>query len=311
MQHILRDMLIWMLTFFGISAAVLFLVRWGVHRFRRRRAERLRLLEVRLRESSDGLGLPISWTVSTRANATPVDRFIGAFGWILALAFASAGMALTVLAGDGKNWTMLAIGGGISFWILVLFSIWLYCRRASSVPAKARHLAEAIRWWAIRIAAGIDRKQALEQSARQLQPFDPEMARCLEMAAVGGNEQHVVQPAFYPFGSGVAERLVDVVSGKVPDVVAALRDLADRIDASYQNQLLIRAKRIEGWLKYPVVLCLVPAINVVAFGPAITDLIHSVGIVKGPAVPAAQPGVQPVKQAEVQAIPESPAKPTE
>lgn len=307
MQHILRDMLIWMLTFFGISATVLFLVRIGVSRFRRRRAERLRLLDVRLREGSDGLGLPVSWSVSTRANATPADRFIGAFGWILALAFASAGMALTVLAGDGKNWTMLAIGGGISFWILVLFSAWLYCRRSAAVPPKSRHLAEALRWWAIRIAAGIELHQALEQSARQLQPFDPELARCLEMASVSGTDQHVVQPAFYPFGSGVAERLVEIVTGKVTDVVAALRNLADRIDASYQDQLLIRAKRIERWLKYPVVLCLVPAINLVAFGPAITDLIRGVGIVKAPAIPAARDGDQPADQTS----PESPEKPIE
>lgn len=296
MQHILRDMLIWLVAFFGISAAVLCSVRWGLLRIRRQRAERLRLLESRGRETPDGLGLPLIWIASTRSNATSGDRVVATVGWILGFACVAAGAAWTGLGKDGRNGAGLVVGSGIGLSILIVFSTWLYCRRAASMPPQTRRLAEALRWWAIRLAAGVDRRQALEQTARQLQRFDPDMAHCLEAAAVSGPDRDMMQRAFYPCGTGVAERLADILSGKVPDLLTALRGLADQLDAYYQNQLLIRVKLVDGWLKYPIALCLVPAVNLLAFGPAISDLIDNFGIFKTPAAPVVRPAGQPVEQ---------------
>jgi hypothetical protein len=296
MQHILQDMLIWLVTFFGISAAVLFIVRWGLLRFRKQRAERLRLLESRCRETPDGLGLPLIWIASTRSQASSGDRWVAAIGWILGLGFLCAGVAWTVLDQGGPKGAGLAVGGGIGAAILIIFSAWLYCRRASSMPAQTRRLAEVLRWWAIRIAAGVERRLALEQAARQLQRFDPDLARTLEAAALSGTERDLIQRAFYPCGTGVSERLADVVVGKVPDVVTALRSLADQLDLYYQNQLLIRVKNVDGWLKYPIVLCLVPALNLLAFGPAVADLIENFGGIKFQVAPEVRRAVPAVEQ---------------
>jgi len=291
MQQILRDMLIWLVCFFGIASFVLFVVRWALHRARKQRAERLRLLETRFRESPDALGLPLVWMNAPSSAKTGGDQLVSAVRWILALGFLAAGIATSAMAKPGGNWNNAVFGaiiGSVSFLIL---SLWLYCRRVISMPEKTRRLAAAIRCWTIRLANGVDRRMALEQSARQLQRFDPELARCLEAAAVaahaGGHD--LIQRAFYPCGTSVSERLADILSGKVPDSLSALRSLADQLDVYYQNQILIRVKRVDGWLKYPIVLFLLPAVNLLVFGPALADLINNFGILKFPVVPAARP----------------------
>lgn len=299
MQQILRDMLIWLLCFFGISAALLFLVRWSVQRFRRQRAERLRLLETRFRESSDGLGLPLIWVTASTSSRTTGDAIVSLIRWLLSLGLLAAGIAWSVQAPGGWDWIGVVLGASSASIIFGMLSLWLYCRRVSSMPAKIRHLAAAIRWWTIRLANGMDRRTGLEHSAKQLQRFDPELARCLEIAAVSASssDRDAIQRAFYPCGTGVAERLADILSGKIPDSLTALRTLADQLDRFYQNQLLVRVKSIDGWLKYPIVLCLLPAINLLMFGPAVANLIDNFGVLKIPATPAV-PG-QPLEPQKV------------
>lgn len=299
MQQILRDMLIWLITFFGISAAVLFLLRWSMIRVRARRAERLRTLESRLSVSTDGLGLPIVWINSTSYDLTAADRAISALRWLVCLGLLSAGIAWSAQGNAGWNWNGVLAGAATGFVVFVTLSLWLYCRQVTFMPAKSRRLATAIRCWAIRLANGLDNRMALEQSARQLQRFDPELARCLESAAVATlhGDHDMVCRAFYPCGTGVSERMAEILSGKVPDPLPALRALADQLDTFYQNQSLLRVKRVDGWLKYPIILCLLPASNLLIFGPAVANLIDSFGVLKFPprqAAPLANPQENPV-----------------
>ncbi|MDB5386924.1 MAG: hypothetical protein JWM11_2570 [Planctomycetaceae bacterium] len=299
MQHILQDMLIWLVSFFGISAAVLCVVRWGMFRLRKQREERLRLLENRCREMPDRLGLPLIWVQSKRSSATSGDRLTSILGWILGLGSLIGGVTWTGLRPDGGLRLGLILGGGIGIAILLAFSLWLYCRRAASMPAQVRRLAAALRCWAIRLGAGVERRLALEQTARQLQRLDPDMARCLEAAAISVPDREAIHRALYPCGAGVSDRLTDILTGKVPDVLTALRSLADQLDEFYQNQLLIRVKRVDGWLKYPIALCLVPALNLMAFGPAISDLIDNVGILDVPVTPAVRPVAPPEERVKI------------
>ena len=149
------------------------------------------------------------------------------------------------------------------------------------MPRQSRQLALALRCWAIRISAGVECRLALEQTAKQLRRLDPEIARHLA-AGAANPDGDLLQRAFHPCGSGVAERLADIVAGRTPGVSQVLLALADQLVGYYLNQVLSRTRYIEGWLKYPLVLCLVPAVNLLLFGPAIANLLEKFGTLRLP-----------------------------
>ena len=157
-----------------------------------------------------------------------------------------------------------------------------------------RRVALALRCWAIRIDAGMECRAALEKTAKQLRRIDSELGRHLEAGTVIELDRDQLKSAFYPCGTGVAERLASITAGTVVDAPAALRELADRLEAYYLNQMVSRTRLIDGWVKFPIGLCLVPAVNLLLFGPAVTDLLEKFGTVRFPVPGPAQ--VRPIEE---------------
>lgn len=282
-------MLIWLATFFGASLALVLVVRFGLRKVRQRRVDRLKEIESRCRRVPEELGLPLTWRTAPASCDSRGYRRVQALRWIVPLGLAAAGIMWSATGKEG--WNSNGVGFGISLGCLIFVSltVWLNWRRETSMPRQGRQLALALRCWAVRISAGIDRRAALDQSARQLRRIDPEIARHLEVAAAAEDEGDQLKRAFYPCGTGLAERLAHIVAGKVADSPTELRHIANQLDDFYLTQTLARTRLIENWLKYPLALCLVPAVNLLAFSPAITDLIEKFGQFRLPDVQQVQP----------------------
>ncbi len=286
-------MLIWLATFSGVSLALMCAVRWGLNRIRKRRIEQLKAIEVRCRQTPEDLGLPLNWRTSPKTCDAVDYQWAQAFQWIIPLGVVAAGAAWSATGQNGWSWTGIVVGLGISLLVFLVMTVWMSWRRQTTIPTQTRRLALALRCWAVRMNAGIECRLALEKTAKQLRRVDPELARHLEAGAAAPAESDLLQRAFYPCGTGVAEQLANLILGKVADVPAELRELADRLEYYYLNQAVSRTRLIDGWLKYPIALCLVPAVNLIAFGPAITNLLEKFGTVR---FPAPKPGeVRPIE----------------
>ncbi len=282
-------MLIWLATFFAVSLALVFAIRLSLSRARKRRAEQLKAIEARCREVPEDLGLPLIWRTSPKIIEAADYQWVQTFQWTLPLGLLAAGVMWSATGQNGWNWNGVGFGLALAVLSFLAFTVWLGWRRQTTMPGQTRRLALALRCWAIRINAGMESRAALEKTARQLRRLDPELARHLEGGAAARPGGDLLERAFYPCGTGVADRLAEVVGGKVADAPAALRELADRLDGYYLNQLLARTRLIDGWLKYPIGLCLVPAVNLILFGPAITDLLEKFGTVRFPVPRQIQP----------------------
>ena len=294
MRDLIQDMLIWLATFFTVSLAFVCALRWSLSRMRKRRVEQLKAIEARCRETPEDLGLPLIWRVSAKTCDAADYHWVQTFQWTLPLGLLAAGVMWSATGQNGWNWYGVGYGLGISMLLFLFFTVWMSWRCQTTMPPHTRRLALALRCWAIRMNAGIDCRLALENTAKQLRRLDPELARHLEAGTVARSDGDLLQRAFYPCGTGVADRLAEIVAGKITDAPAALRTLADRLDGYYLNQVVSRTRLIDGWLKYPIGLCLVPAVNLLLFGPAITDLLEKFGTVRFPVPVPAQ--VQPLEE---------------
>lgn len=288
-------MLIWLATFFGVSLLLVLVVRFGLRKVRQRRVDRLKDIESRCRHLPDELGLPLAWRSAPAVCDSAGDRRVQGLRWMLPLAFVAAGIMWSATGKDGWNSNGIGFGISAACLIFVALTVWMNWRRETTVPRQSRQLALALRCWAVRIAAGIDSRAALDQSAKQLRRIDPEIARHLEVAAATIDEGDQLQRAFQPCGTGLAERLAGIIAGKVSDSPTELRHLANQLDSFYLTQALSRTRFIEGWLKYPLALCLVPAVNLIVFSPAITDLIGKFGKFQLPDAQQVQP-LEPIPQ---------------
>ena len=300
MRDLLRDMLIWLASFFAVSLALVIAIRWSLSRIRKRRTEQLKAIEARCRETPDDLGLPLIWRTSPKSCDANDYRWLQTLQWTLPLGLLAAGVMWSATGQNGWDWNGAGFGFAAGVVAFLIFTVWISWRCQTTLPPQSRRLALALRCWAIRLSAGIESRAALEKTARQLRHVDPELARHLEAAAAASADGDLLQRAFYPCGTGVAERLADVIAGRVADAPTALRKLADRLDGYFLNQMLARSRLIDGWMKYPIGLCLVPAVNLILFGPAITDLLEKFGTVRFPV-----PGeVQPLEAVPVHPEPE-------
>ncbi len=295
MRDLLRDMLIWLATFFAVSLALMFALRWSLSRVRKRRAEQLKAIEARCRETPEDLGLPLRWRTSPKICDAADYQWAQTLRWSLPLGILAAGIMWSATSRNGWNWNGALMGLAVSFLSFLTLTVWMHWRCQTIVPPQTRRLALALRCWAIRINSGAECHQALEKTARQLRRIDSELGHYLEAAAATPKDKDALQRAFLPCGTGVAERLAEIITGNAPDAQAALRALADRLDGYYLNQTVARTRMIDGWIKYPIGLCLVPAVNLLLFGPAITDLLEKFGTVRLPAGVPAQ--VQAVEDA--------------
>lgn len=281
MQDLIQDMLVWLATFFGVSLALICAVRWGLKRVRQRRLERLKEIEARCRVVPDELGLPLVWKTSPKSLETFDYRVGRMLQWSLPAGCLAAGAMWSMIGQDGWNWNGGACGVLAAFVSLLVLTVWMNWRRETTMPRQSRQLVLALRCWAIRISAGVECRLALEQTAKQLRRLDPEIARHLA-AGAANPDGDLLQQVFHPCGSGVAERLADIVAGRTSDEPQVLLALADQLEGYYLNQVLSRTRYIEGWLKYPLVLCLVPAVNLLLFGPAIANLLEKFGTLRLP-----------------------------
>ncbi|MDB5336745.1 MAG: hypothetical protein JWN70_2364 [Planctomycetaceae bacterium] len=302
-------MLIWLATFFAVSLVLVFAIRLSLSRVRKRRAEQLKAIETRCREVPEDLGLPLIWRTSPKTSDAADYQWVQTFQWTLPLGLLAAGVMWSATGQNGWNWNGAGFGLAVAVLSFLAFTVWLSWRRQTTIPTQTRRLALALRCWAIRMNAGIECRMALEKTAKQLRRLDPELARHLEAGAAARADGDLLQRAFYPCGTGVADRLADVIAGIVSDAPAALRELADRLDGYYLNQVLARTRLIDGWLKYPIGLCLVPAVNLMLFGPAITDLLEKFGTVRFPVPRQVQPldELHPVPEPEPAIVPDKDA----
>ena len=216
MQDLIQDMLVWLATFFGVSLALICAVRWGLKRVRQRRLERLKEIETRCRVVPDELGLPLFWKTSPKSLETFDYRVGRMLQWSLPAGCLAAGAMWSMIGQDGWNWNGGACGVLAAFVSLLVLTVWMNWRRETTMPRQSRQLALALRCWAIRISAGVECRLALEQTAKQLRRLDPEIARHLA-AGAANPDGDLLQRAFHPCGSGVAERLADIVAGRTSD----------------------------------------------------------------------------------------------
>lgn len=295
MQALIHDMLIWLATFFGVSLLLVLAIRFGLRKVRLRRVDRLKDIESRCRLVPEELGLPLTWRSAPAVCDAPGYRRVQTLRWMVPLALIAGGVMWSATGKDGWNWNGLGFAISLGCLVFVGLTVWLNWRRETTMPRHSRQLALALRCWAVRISAGVACREALDQSARQLRRIDPEIARHLELAAVAENEGDQLQRAFYPCGTGLAERLAGVLAGKVSDGPTELRHIAHQLDNFYLTQSLARTRLIENWLKYPLALCLVPALNLIVFSPAITDLIGKFGNFRLPDAQLVQP-LEPIPQ---------------
>ncbi len=282
-------MLIWLATFFTVSLLLVFGVRWGLSRIRQRRKDRLKDIETRCRQAPDELGLPLPWRISPETCDATDFRWGQALLWPLPLGIAAAGVMWSATGQQPLNWNGAGFGIATACLLFAVMLAWLTGRRETTLPRNSRQVALALRCWAIRINAGIDCRQALDQTAKQLRRIDPELARHFEAAATVPAEGNQLQQAFNPLGTGLADRLTEIVEGQAVDASSELRTLANKLDGYYLHQLLSRTRMIENWLRYPLALCLVPALNLILFSPAITDLIEKFGKLSQPNTQQVQP----------------------
>ena len=275
-------MLIWLATFFAVSLALICAARWSLNRLRKHRIEQLKEIEVRCREIPEDLGLPLLWRTSPTACDSRGYRWVQTLQWTLPMGLVAAGIMWSATASAGWDWNGTVFGTLAGLLTFLTLTVWMGWRCQTTMPPQTRRLALALRCWAIRLNAGIECRSALEQAARQLRRCDPGLSRLLEAGASVQDDGDQLQRAFYLCGTGVSSQLAEIVAGKVADPAGALSHLADRLDAYYLNQVLKRTRFIEGWLKYPLALCLVPAVNLLLFGPAIADLLEKFGTVRQP-----------------------------
>lgn len=316
MQTLIRDMLIWLATFFSVSLLLVFAVRWGLSRIRQRRKERLKDIELRCRQAPEELGIPLAWRTSPAVCEGLDFRWGQTLLWPLPLGIAAAGVMWSATGQQPLNWNGAGLGVAAACLLFALLYAWLTGRRETALPRQIRQLALALRCWAIRLEAGIECRQALDQTARQLRRIDPELARTLEAAANEAGDQP--SRAFSYCGTGLGVRLSDILAGKTGTVTNTtnvatgttapleLRSIANQLDGYYLNLLLSRTRLIENWMRYPLALCLVPALNLILFSPAITDLIDKFGKLSVPGAQQVQP-LEPIPQAPEE-IPQTPAE---
>lgn len=282
-------MLIWLATFFAVSLALICAVRWSLKRLRKRRQEQLKAIEARCGEIPQDLGLPLTWRTSPTTCDASDYRSVQLLQWTLPLGILAAGLMWSATASAGWDWNGAVFGTLAALLTFLTLTVWMSWRCQTTMPLQSRRLALALRCWAIRSNAGVECRTALEQAARQLRRFDPELSRLLEAAAGVQDQGDQLQRAFSLCGTGISAQLAEILAGKIADPCSALSRLADRLDAYYLNQVLKRTRLIESWLKYPLALCLVPAVNLLLFGPAIADLLEKFGTVRPPAPVQAQP----------------------
>ncbi len=289
-------MLIWLATFFAVSLLLVMAVRWGLRRIRQQRKDRLKEIETRCSQAPDELGLPLAWKISPDTCDAADFRWGQMMLWPLPLGIAAAGVMWSATGQQPLNWTGAGVGVATASLIFVILLAWLIGRRETTLPRSSRQLALALRCWAVRVDAGVDCRQALDQSAKQMRRIDPELARQLEAAAAVSAEGDQLQRTFDPLGTSLAKRLVEIIAGQTDNAPSELRALANKLDGFYLYQLLSRTRMVENWLRYPLALCLVPALNLILFSPAITDLIEKFGKLSQPNAPQVQP-LDPIPKA--------------
>ena len=287
-------MLIWLGTFFAVSLALVCAIRWSLSRVRKQRAEQLKAIEARCRETPEELGLPATWRTSPKTCRTSDFQWAQTFQWSLPLGAMAAGVMWSATGRNGWNWNGVVGGFACALVLFLTTAVWMAWRCQTTMPPQMRRVALALRCWAIRIDAGMECRAALEKTAKQLRRIDSELGRHLEAGTVIELDRDQLKSAFYPCGTGVAERLASITAGTVVDAPAALRELADRLEAYYLNQMVSRTRLIDGWVKFPIGLCLVPAVNLLLFGPAVTDLLEKFGTVRFPVPGPAQ--VRPIEE---------------
>lgn len=274
-KELLQEMLIWWAWFLGGSLLLLVLVRWTLRRFRAQRTERLRQLDLRFREAAGVLDFPPNWL-----NLQPGERHLGIdrlrrLRMTVPFIILGGGICGEFFERPWGNGLAILLSGFGAICVIVVISAWIGLLYQTTLPPQIRQLASVVRWWAIRVSAGIAPRRALSLSASQLKTANPEMAEKLRKASeVSSREElrHVFEFA----GDRVAATMSEFLFQTEIDALAAMRSLADQLEQSFQSQLIQRTRLIENALKYPILLCLTLALNLVVFGPIIVQLYETV-----------------------------------
>lgn len=278
MQELTRDMLVWLVSFALVSIVVIGGARFALRGLRRRAQLKLQAIEARYHSGSAGLTLPVDWMVDERT--LPVQfRPLAQLRNFVCLAILVAGGAISLLLPQGFNPLPIVISVLVSAGLFWVIGIWLQTEQTTQVPVAVRHLTWLLEWAAVRCRAGLPLPIALQEAVAQLGQQNPELTGwwkdCIQqISQPTGTDSQRLKQLLERTGPALGARLEQIMTGAVPQPAEALQQLADQLEWWHGGQVIARTRKLESWVKYPIAFCLVPALNLAVFGPAITQMVY-------------------------------------
>lgn len=277
MHELFRDMLVWLAGFSLASIALIGGARFALRRVRQKLQEKLKGIEQRYQTGSAALQMPPEWTLQPLRIPASLQG-VATARTFLCLTILVAGGAWSILSPAGLSPIPLLLSlsvSGLLFWML---GQWLQAEHVTQIPPVCRHLIWILEWGALRVASGTsDMGLALRASARQIPDLSPDFAAWWEECLSVRQDRERLKTVVSRAGPSLAPRLEAVLAGESANAAQALRQLADQIENWYCGEVIQRTRKLDAWVKYPLALCLIPALNLALFGPAITHLFYRVG----------------------------------
>lgn len=199
----------------------------------------------------------------------------------LTIGVALAAGALAVLAGPSHaalaRWTFVggALGAALAFVLPRFYVHWRGKRRAGRIQ---NALPDALDMVAMCVTGGLAVRDALRHVSREIRFSHPDLAWELEIirhqAEVGTMELALRQFAGRIDAVEVKSLVAMLTQSERlgTNVATALRDYADGVRRSYRQRAEERANKTGVKILFPLVLCLVPSVFILLWGPSLLEL---------------------------------------
>jgi tight adherence protein C len=188
---------------------------------------------------------------------------------------------LLVLAGPDhseRTFQIVVAGLAAAALVYVLPRLALKLKGKQRVAQIERGLSDALDMISMCVTGGLSFQAALARVSREMHFSHPELARELAIiqrqASVSTLGQALQQFAERVDGAEVKTMTLLVTQAERlgTDIVAALREYADGLRRSHRQRAEERANKTGVRLLFPLVLCLVPSVFLLLWGPAVLEI---------------------------------------
>lgn len=196
----------------------------------------------------------------------------------LALAAGGAVVAFVLASGLEQKWMLVFCGAAIGY---LLPQWWLAHRISTRQRAIVNGLPDALDLMTLCVEAGSGLDQSIAKTAKELEIAHPILAHELRLVVTETRAGKPRLEAFRNFAERTDVDDVTALSGMLAQtdrfgtsIGQALRTQAAAARTRRRQRAEERAGRISVKLVFPLALCMLPALVVVAFGPAAIKIYH-------------------------------------